>query len=196
MKLNKGFTLIELLAVIVILAIIALIATPTILGVIETARQGAAESSALGYIDAVEKHIAISEVDGTIATLPNGTYGVADLQTAGVNIKGEYPSTTAGEGYITIDNGEVTKAVLLINTQYYVTYNRSAGNMTTVDKTKPTMVTTDVTCTATACTSTTQVPNNNTNNEPTDELEDGTTNNGTETGPDGETQIPDENPVT
>ena len=32
MKSNKGFTLIELLAVIVILAIIALIATPTILG--------------------------------------------------------------------------------------------------------------------------------------------------------------------
>ena len=50
---KKGFTLIELLAVIVILAIIALIATPTILGVVETARKGAAESSVLGYIDAV-----------------------------------------------------------------------------------------------------------------------------------------------
>ena len=34
---RKGFTLVELLAVIVILAIIALIATPTILGVIEKA---------------------------------------------------------------------------------------------------------------------------------------------------------------
>ena len=40
MKNNKGFTLIELLAVIVILAIIALIATPMILGVIDTAKQG------------------------------------------------------------------------------------------------------------------------------------------------------------
>ena len=36
-----GFTLIELLAVIVILSIIALIATPMILGVIETAKKGA-----------------------------------------------------------------------------------------------------------------------------------------------------------
>ena len=63
MKNNKGFTLIELLAVIVILAIIALIATPTILGVIEKARKGAAESSALGYIDAVEKQIAIDMLD-------------------------------------------------------------------------------------------------------------------------------------
>ena len=41
---NKGFTLIELLAVIVILAIIALIATPMILGVIDTAKRGSAES--------------------------------------------------------------------------------------------------------------------------------------------------------
>ena len=40
MKRNtKGFTLVELLAVIVILAIIALIATPIILGVIEDARK-------------------------------------------------------------------------------------------------------------------------------------------------------------
>ena len=35
---KKGFTLIELLAVIVILAIIALIATPIILGIIDDAR--------------------------------------------------------------------------------------------------------------------------------------------------------------
>ena len=63
MKRNtKGFTLVELLAVIVILAIIALIATPIILGVIEDARKGAARSSALGYADALEKSIAIAMV--------------------------------------------------------------------------------------------------------------------------------------
>lgn len=43
---NKGFTLIELLAVIVILAIIALIATPIILGIINDSRESAAEESA------------------------------------------------------------------------------------------------------------------------------------------------------
>ena len=37
---RKGFTLIELLAVIVILAIIALIATPVVLSMIERARKG------------------------------------------------------------------------------------------------------------------------------------------------------------
>ena len=43
---NKGFTLIELLAVIVILAIIALIATPIILGIINDARTQAKKRSA------------------------------------------------------------------------------------------------------------------------------------------------------
>lgn len=43
---NKGFTLIELLAVIVILAIIALIATPIILGIINDARDSAKTRSA------------------------------------------------------------------------------------------------------------------------------------------------------
>ena len=41
MKINKAFTLIELLAVIIILAIVALIATPIILNVIEDARKSA-----------------------------------------------------------------------------------------------------------------------------------------------------------
>ena len=62
MKSNKGFTLIELLAVIVILAIIALIATPIILNVIDTAKKGSAESSALGYIDGVENQVMVAQV--------------------------------------------------------------------------------------------------------------------------------------
>ena len=52
MKKNKGFTLIELLAVIIILAVIALIATPTILNVIDNARRKAFEETARGYYNA------------------------------------------------------------------------------------------------------------------------------------------------
>ncbi len=51
---KKGFTLIELLAVIVILAIIAVITAPTILGVIEGARKDAAKDKAWGTISAVK----------------------------------------------------------------------------------------------------------------------------------------------
>ena len=48
MKNKKGFTLIELLAVIIILAVIALIATPIVLNVIDNARKSANKDSAYG----------------------------------------------------------------------------------------------------------------------------------------------------
>lgn len=84
---KKGFTLIELLAVIVILAIIALIATPMVLGVIEKANKGAAKSSAYGYVKALELKVAEVKMDGTnygATTMSDTTY-VTDL-------KGEKPS--------------------------------------------------------------------------------------------------------
>ena len=56
---QKGFTLVELLAVIVILAVIALIATPQVLSMIESSRKGAAESSVISYVVAVEKTIVV-----------------------------------------------------------------------------------------------------------------------------------------
>ena len=60
---KKGFTLIELLAVIVVLAIIALIATPIVMNTIKKAKQGAAERSADNYIGAVETAIATAKLD-------------------------------------------------------------------------------------------------------------------------------------
>jgi len=54
MKMNKkGFTLIELLAVIVILAIIALIATPIILGIIRDSRDNSGARAVEGYAEAI-----------------------------------------------------------------------------------------------------------------------------------------------
>ncbi len=55
MKSNqKGFTLIELLAVIVILAIIALIATPIVLNIITKAKKSAAADSVYGTMEALK----------------------------------------------------------------------------------------------------------------------------------------------
>mgnify|MGYP002521221962 FL=1 len=115
---NKGFTLIELLAVIVILAIIALIATPMILGVIDTAKRGSAESSALGYVESVEKSIMLQQVNGG-AALAAGTYYVTstgDLASTSatgtkaldVDFKGAIPTGTVTVG----TNGSVTAAKL------------------------------------------------------------------------------------
>ena len=54
MKNKKGFTLIELLAVIVILAVIALIATPLIMNVINDAKKSAARDAGYNVIKAGE----------------------------------------------------------------------------------------------------------------------------------------------
>ena len=105
MKLNKkGFTLIELLAVIVILAIIMLIATPIILNVVEDARQGAARSSAMGYVNAIEKEIMAKQVTGDAGDLMNTTI----IDPSIISIRGERPD----EVTLYVSNGVVTGGAL------------------------------------------------------------------------------------
>ena len=120
MKEKKGFTLIELLAVIVILAIIALIATPIVLNLISKARRGAAEDSGYGlrkaaqlyYTESLLKATSFSEItfkcDGTSCTQDpapaNGTAAVLDID-------GTVPET----GTIKIkSNGEIETANIKI----------------------------------------------------------------------------------
>lgn len=136
MKSNKGFTLIELLAVIVILAIIALIATPIVLDVIDTAKKGAKESSALGYINAVENQVMFNQVDDTKAPIKAGSYTVATLKLLGVQAKGEIPKD---ESTLTInEKGMVTDTQFEFRDGYYTTYNSAKGEATaTKDSTTP-----------------------------------------------------------
>ena len=93
MRNKKGFTLVELLAVIVILVIIALIATPIILNVINDAKKQAAKDSVYGYIDAIEKAIVMDQFDNK-SKLPvpdsDGCYIVKELDKI-VNVKGTKP---------------------------------------------------------------------------------------------------------
>ena len=125
MKQKNGFTLIELLAVIVILAIIAIIAVPTILGVIDKARKGAAESSALGYIDAVEKQTAINLLDNDATNdIKEGTYEIADLDSKGVQVKGKKPTS----GWLQVNKkGEVTDYSLVVE-KFVVNPNEGDAN--------------------------------------------------------------------
>ena len=132
MKDKKGFTLIELLAVIVILAIIALIATPIILNMINDARKNAAKSSALGYIDAVEYNngfaqLGTSDINGTYEEVKSGDVEAA-TQKLGSHLKGKAPTS----GTVTIDaKGKVTEATLCFN-GYNVTYD--GADVTKVEK--------------------------------------------------------------
>ena len=114
---KKGFTLIELLAVIVVLAIIALIATPQILNVVEKARKGAAKSSALGYVDAVEKQIMVNQLNEN-PEINDGEYSLPMDNTYKISVKGSKPTS----GSLTITKSKVVSASMCIN-NYTVTYN-------------------------------------------------------------------------
>ena len=125
MKNKKGFTLIELLAVIVILAIIALIATPIVLNMINNARKKAAESSAYGFIDAIEYNNGFAQTEQPGYTEINGEN--LDATSIDVKMKGKKPTS----GIVTIENGKVTSANLCVE-GYTVVYN--GREVTKVDK--------------------------------------------------------------
>ena len=112
---KRGFTLIELLAVIVILALIALIATPIILSMINNARKSAAKASAYGYIEAIDSHngFADAEIEG-YTKYEDNTYDVSELS---VQLKGQPPSS----GEVTIENGKVKEAEICIG-GYNISY--------------------------------------------------------------------------
>ncbi len=85
---KKGFTLIELLAVIVVLALIALIATPIILGVIESSRRKAFEDTGYGVVDAIRSfYVDKLSKDGVVGentfTFPNSGLSLSGTVPAG-----------------------------------------------------------------------------------------------------------------
>ena len=131
---KKGFTLVELLAVIVILAVIALIATPVVLNMIEESRKGAAESSALSYVEQVENKIVINSMNATDDTNYDGRYQVVgntfskqevifDVDLKGEKVDGNYPND------VIIEKGAVKEAHLKLG-QYYVTYLNENNKVT------------------------------------------------------------------
>ena len=81
MKKKYGFTLIELLAVIVVLAIIALIATPIVTNVIEKSKKGAAIESGNNLIHSAEIYF--------MTTSPR--YGKIDVLDPNLNYNGKKP---------------------------------------------------------------------------------------------------------
>ncbi len=127
MKRKNAFTLIELLAVIVVLAIIALIATPIVMNTIKSAQRGAAEISADSYIKQVET--AVAEARLNHKKIPDGTYQIDEegnltgaLLPDGklkIEMNGKKPTS----GTITINNGEVENSSTMTIGDYKISYN-------------------------------------------------------------------------
>ncbi len=143
MKNKKGFTLIELLAVIVVLAIIALIATPIVMNTIKNAKKGAAERTADNYIKQVETAVAESRIDGT--KIANGTYNIQQdgnlcpASGCGENDKDKITIDMSGtkptSGKIKITNGSVDQSSSSMTVgSYEVAYNPTTNKYEAMDK--------------------------------------------------------------
>ena len=114
---KKGFTLIELLAVIVVLAVIALIATPIVLNLIKTAKIGSAEQSVTGYVKAVENTIIKDMLDDK--NISDGIYKYDSLE---VDVSGKRPTS----GKYTVKNGKVESGNFCVD-GYYIEYKNSTS---------------------------------------------------------------------
>jgi type IV pilus assembly protein PilA len=117
---NKGFTLIELLAVIVILAVIALIATPIILGIISDSKTQADLRTVEGYAKAVE-YAGVKYMYSHNGDEPANFNAISNLV--------QYEGATVSGSTVTYSGGRVTLAGCAI-TGGSTGYSYSAGKAT------------------------------------------------------------------
>jgi len=148
---KKGFTLIELLSVIIILAVIALIATPVVLNVIEKSRKEALKDSAYGLVNSARFYYLENGVKGTVrfdindsvvtGTTPNKMTFQGEIENGVVliNSKGETALCVNKGEYSVYKNFKDTNVILVDNkncdipTGYSIVY--LAGESTIVEYT-------------------------------------------------------------
>ena len=168
LKNKYGFTLIELLAVIVVLAIIALIATPIVMNTIKKSKKGAAERSADSYVKQVE--VAVAEERLSKNEVLEGEYQITSDgnlcrdKSASCSddnkIKIEMNGTKPTSGKIKITNGRVdqTSSSMTIG-DYTVSYNSTKKTYEAIEKGNTPQV--EVLCTAKTAATTGNVPSGN-----------------------------------
>ena len=122
-KRYQGFTLIELLAVIVILAVIALIATPLIMNVINDAKKGASRDAGYNVIKAGELRAATEGIAGA-----NPPYHYDE--TSNLDMKGTLPSK------FTLDINEDMNTQLKAWLNGYCVVKEYGNETVTIDESK------------------------------------------------------------
>ena len=120
---KKGFTLIELLAVIIILAIVALIATPIILDVVEDAKKSAAKSEVSMILSGIQSY----------CTTEDMKVQMGSVQASAAKCSGKASITAADVAtMVNLGNAKVTS----------ITYNPTSGAVTALEITSNTFTVT------------------------------------------------------
>jgi len=120
MKKKNGFTLVELLAILIILGIIAIITVPIITKTLKESRINAAQDSAYGYVDAVNR-LYYSNSLNKRDDVEDGVYTVSELKELGVSVTGSEPS----EGWVELENNEVVSYSIKIGDYVITKYSDS-----------------------------------------------------------------------
>ena len=94
---RKGFTLIELLAVIVVLAVVALIAVPVTMNIIETARKQSVKDSVFGLFEAGSIHYVRHQDQTSNGTMTFTCDGTNCINEAGEALKFKGARPTGGQ---------------------------------------------------------------------------------------------------
>ena len=117
---NKGFTLIELLAVIVVLAIIALIATPIVINIIGNSKESADDRSAELYLHAVEQAVARKNLSGKFSPTTCEIQSDGNLKCDGDTLlEVQVENTKPTSGTITFERGKISDYTFEINSKEY-----------------------------------------------------------------------------
>ena len=133
---KNGFTLIELLAVIVILAIIALIATPLVLKYIEKSRKESKVDSAYSFVRNLETEIANFSIKNNGKKYngqpsDKGYYELSSFKDSEIDttVKGDKPNSVK----VCLSSlGQVEKAMFEYG-KYYVSYDGKKGSISDSD---------------------------------------------------------------
>ena len=107
---EKGFTLIELLAVIVILAIIALIATPIVLNIIKESEEESNKRSVEMYAKAIKNANTSKQLDGSF-----GITGKFETSTLEDKLKVEYEGNVVCEVIEIYEDGSIFISDCIVN---------------------------------------------------------------------------------
>ena len=115
---KKGFTLIELLAIIVILAIIAVITTPIILGIIDEAKIKSAKNSVYGIEKSAQLHYSKKQLNNGVPLVDSNL--LADLEYSGKEFENYL---YYGYGVYVNDKGKIAAALKYDDNCYIKDYD-------------------------------------------------------------------------
>ena len=99
---KKGFTLIELLAIIIILAIVALVATPIVLNVVDSSKDSVARTEASAFVSGIETNCQARAM-------------LADNNTDGFTACGSSISATDVKGLVNVGNATLVGTAVYEN---------------------------------------------------------------------------------